>query len=348
MAFDLFRGYVSDTATKPPSPSDVMRRQKLAETILADKIEAKNPLGVLANALSGSLAGYENRQASDMETAGREKASSALAEALRGGGTFDSLAAVSSDPWLNQNQSALANTLLGKEIDKKYAPGPDPFTLGKGDRRFNGDGTLMAEGIPDSPDTVIENNIGGTDKFYDKLDEGLATDTVGLITQGRNAQGNNARLGQLENLLTQAPQGAQGVITQFAGNIGIPLDGLDEIQAAQAIINQMVPGQRPPGSGTMSDADLALFKASLPSIINQPGGNTLIIQTAKAINDYTIEQARIAEQVANREISPAEGRERQRNIPNPLQGFSGAKSAPQAAPPQADAGVDDILKGYGL
>ena len=328
-----------------PSPASVAARRKMAEQLMATtQMRDQGPLGALSSILGSGISSYGQGQASRDEEMGQQGASSALAAALKGDPSFESLSGIAGNPWLNQGQSGLVNTLLGKEIDRKYAPGPDPFTLGKGDRRFSGDGTLMAEGIPDSPDTVIENNIGGTDKFYDKLDETLATDMAGLITQGRNAQGNNARLGQLETLLSQAPQGAQGVVTQFAGSLGIPLEGLDEIQASQALINQMVPGQRPPGSGTMSDADLLLFKQSLPSIINQPGGNALIIQTAKAINEYTIEQARIAEQVANRQISPAEGRERQRMIPNPLQGFAGAPAS--ASPASSDPEIDDLVRLY--
>jgi hypothetical protein len=177
--------------------------------------------------------------------------------------------------------------------------------------------------------TVTVNNGGGTDEYYKKLDTDLAAQNVALIDAGRTAYGNNMRLTQLEQHLANAPQGIEGAITQFVGSLGIPVDGLDDLQAAQALINQMVPGQRPPGSGTMSDADLALFKASLPSIINQPGGNQLIIQTTKAINDYTIALAEIAEKVANREMTPAEGRKEQRAVPNPLADFK--------APPKAGA-----------
>lgn len=180
---------------------------------------------------------------------------------------------------------------------------------------------------------TVNNNIGASDEFYGQLDKSLATQQAELITAGMNAQSNNMRLGELERLLQAAPQGATGAMTQLVGSLGIPTEGLDEVQAAQALINQMVPGQRPPGSGTMSDADLALFKASLPQIINQPGGNQRILQTMQAINEYTIAQADIAQMVANREISPAEGRRLQMAVPNPL---AGAQAQPAAAPSSND------------
>lgn len=223
--------------------------------------------------------------------------------------------------------------------DRRYAPKPsaDPFTLGAGDIRYDGQGNIIAQGAEAGPGTVINNNMGGTDEFYSQLDKNLATQTTATLEAGMNAQSNNVRLGQLETILQTAPQGAQGVMVQAAGALGLPVEGVDDIQAATALINQMVPGQRPAGSGTMSDADLALFKASLPQIINQPGGNQQILQTMKAINEYTIAQAQIAQQVANREITPAEGRALQAQVPNPLARTGGA--SPAAAPMQLPAGV---------
>lgn len=215
------------------------------------------------------------------------------------------------------------------EALKRSSPKPqDPFTLGKGEIRYDGNNNPIAYGTAGGPDTLINNNIGGTDKFYESMDADLGKQQSALIDAGRNAQSNNIRLGQLEQHLASAPQGAQGAFVQFAGQFGIPVDGLDDVQAAQALINQMVPGQRPAGSGTMSDADLALFKQSLPAIMNQPGGNARIIQTTKAINEYTVAQAQIAQQVANREISPAEGRAMQAAIPNPLSNFRAGASFP--------------------
>lgn len=207
------------------------------------------------------------------------------------------------------------------------APTPDPFTLGPGQVRYGPDGQVIAQGPGQEPQTIINNSMGGTDEFYGQLDKNLATQTTDLIGAGMNAQSNNIRLGELENVLATAPQGMQGNFVQMAGSLGLPVEGASEIQAAQALINQMVPGQRPAGSGTMSDADLALFKASLPAIINQPGGNQKILSTMKAINEYTIAQAEIAQAVANRQLTPAQGRELSMKVPNPLARGSTAPAA---------------------
>lgn len=156
---------------------------------------------------------------------------------------------------------------------------------------------------------------------------GMGQQTVTGLESGRVAAGNNAKLDVLEQTLGNAPQGAKGAFVQAAGNIGIPLEGLDDIQAAQAIINQMVPLQRPPGSGTMSDADLALFKQSLPSVINQPGANKRIIDTMRAINDYTIAQTEIERQVLSGAIDRSTADRLQKSIPNPLASMSAGQPA---------------------
>ena len=172
-----------------------------------------------------------------------------------------------------------------------------------------------------SPQTVVNNTVGATDEFYGALDKAAGGAVIDTIAAGNNARSSQIRVQELERLLKTAPQGVVGGATQLAGAIGLPIDGVDEVQAATALINQMVPLQRAPGSGPMSDKDLELFKQSLPAIINQPGGNQKIIAAIKGINEYTIAQAEIAQAVANREITPPEGRRLASQVPNPLAGF---------------------------
>lgn len=206
------------------------------------------------------------------------------------------------------------------------------------------------------PQIINNNGTGATSKFYDQLDQKLAEQTASAIEAGWSARSNAVRLGELGRLLETIPQGATGGMVQLAGALGISLDAkAGDVQAAQAIINQMVPQQRPPGSGTMSDADLALFKQSLPSILNQPDGNQKIMTLVNAINEYTIAQADIAQMVANREIDPAEGRRRQAAVPNPLasrgdtkkkasEGDGAPETYPEGTVIQNDAGKRMIMR----
>lgn len=195
--------------------------------------------------------------------------------------------------------------------------------------------------------TTINNNTGGgDDEFYKEIGKKSATMFSSLEDEGYKAQAKVAQLDRLEQILSSVPTGGAAALKLAAGQYGIKTEGLDDLQAAQALISQLVPQQRPAGSGTMSDKDIALFTESLPRIINQPGGNQMIMQTMRGITQYTIEQGKIASDVANRTITPAEGRARLNKLENPLADFNkaiaggkggGKGSAERPAPTGVDA-----------
>jgi hypothetical protein len=175
---------------------------------------------------------------------------------------------------------------------------------------------------------LVQNIVGGEDTAFDKaLGQGQAEQILAISAQGTVARRNRNTLFELQDLLANTPSGTEAGIKSFAGNFGINTEGLSEIQAAEALISQLVPTQRPPGSGVMSDADLELYKRSLPRIINQAGGNQKIIQTTLAINEYLIKEAEIADQVINREITPADGRQKMAALVNPLAEFGAGGGA---------------------
>lgn len=171
---------------------------------------------------------------------------------------------------------------------------------------------------------TVNNNMGG-DKFGEKLAELDAKALSDTAAAGAAAQRNIGRIDQLGALLEASPSGAEAALKQAAGEYGINTEGLSNIQAAQAVINSLVPEQRQPGSGPMSDADLALFKRSLPRLINQPGGNATIINTIRAIAQYDAEGARIVQRTRLPEdqggISRAQAFDMLQNRPNPLSSF---------------------------
>lgn len=165
-------------------------------------------------------------------------------------------------------------------------------------------------------------NTGEGDKFYENLDRKNAERFATLSDGGQDARSRIAQLDQLGTLLQQSPSGAEARIKMLLGDFGVNTEGLDSLQATTALIERMVPAQREPGSGPMSDADIAGFRRSLPRVINQPGGNELILGTTKAIAEYDIQRGEIADMVADRAITPAEGRKRLRELQNPLTGYS--------------------------
>lgn len=120
---------------------------------------------------------------------------------------------------------------------------------------------------------------------------------------GATAQSSLNKINRLEQLLSRADTGPAAAFKFAAGNFGIETEGLSDLQAAQALINQLVPQQRTPGSGPMSDADLLLFKQSLPRLINLPGGNQLILKTMRGIAEYDAQGATIIQKYRRGDIT---------------------------------------------
>ncbi|KQW62697.1 hypothetical protein ASD02_00765 [Ensifer sp. Root1252] len=165
-------------------------------------------------------------------------------------------------------------------------------------------------------------SVGESDKFYENLDKKNAESFAALSDAGMQARARMGQINRLEGIFANVPQGIEGGFKKIAGDWGIPIgEGTSDIQAASALLEKMVPEQRAPGSGPMSDADIRMFRASLPRIINQPGGNELIFQTMRGISEYEQQMGVIADAVADREITPAEGRKRIREMQNPLENY---------------------------
>ncbi|MBA4774301.1 MAG: hypothetical protein H2044_01425 [Rhizobiales bacterium] len=184
-------------------------------------------------------------------------------------------------------------------------------------------------------------NVGGEgDKFYEKLDQKNAETFATMSDEGMRSRTKMGQIDRLEALLANSPTGAGAAFKQALGEWGIPTAKLDDIQSTQALINELVPQQRQPGSGPMSDADLALFKQSLPRIINQPGGNTMILNAMRGITQYQIQMGEIADAVADRSIKPAEGRKMIRELKNPLEDFTKALRDKADGKSKAPEGVD--------
>jgi flagellar protein FlgJ len=158
-----------------------------------------------------------------------------------------------------------------------------------------------------------------------------------MSTEGMNSRADIAVIDELSGLL----QGQGGTMSGIAGALakyGIGGEGLSDIQAAQALINKLVPSQRQPGSGTMSDRDVELFTRSLPSLWNQPGGNEIILRTMRGLAEYKQAQGEIADQVMAGEITRQEARQMLRQLKNPLELFRGRTGTGESAKPPQSGG----------
>jgi hypothetical protein len=233
--------------------------------------------------------------------------------------------------WLmSQGREDLAQALMTGAIDPKTAvatamtPAADTRTA----MIQNYEYWLTQGKTPDEAQALARAGAGGTTIDMSgggKFEEGFAKSDAELLgtvfSTGLQAQRNIGRIEQLDQLLRTSPGGAEAALMQFANEIGISTEGGNALTAAQSIINSLVPEQRAPGSGPMSDADLALFKQSLPRIINQPGGNAIIIGTMKAIAQYDAEGAAIVQRMRTGEITRADAFQLLMDRPNPLANF---------------------------
>ena len=218
--------------------------------------------------------------------------------------------------------------------------------LPPGSYQVGPDGKISAVGGGGQTINVDASTGGG--KFEEAFAKGDA-DTINTVySAGLSAQRNLGRIDQLDALLRSNPTGGLAALKQKAGEFGVATDGLDDIQAAQAVINSLVPEQRQPGSGPMSDADLALFKQSLPRIVNQPGGNDLIVRTMRGIAQYDAEGAQIVQKLRAGEIDRTKAFDLLQARVNPLDGIRPIPqggAATQTATSQIDfsqMSIDDL------
>lgn len=206
----------------------------------------------------------------------------------------------------SQQQPEAYKPMTGKEINEQFGtslPEEKLFNISpKGQITQVGGGGVTIEGDK------------GVDEFA-KQDAKTLSDT---FVAGASAKSNLNKINRLESLLSNIETGSMASLKATMGNFGIETEGLGDIQAAEALINAMVPAQRPAGSGPMSDADLELFKRSLPRLINQPYGNQIIIQTLRGIAQYDAMGADIVQKYRTGEISKSQAFQQLMARPDPF------------------------------
>lgn len=170
--------------------------------------------------------------------------------------------------------------------------------------------------------------------FDKKLAEKQAETFDVMATEGMAANADIAVIGELETLLGQNGGVTDGIAGWLAQR-GIGGEGMSDLQAAQALINKLVPTQRQPGSGSMSDRDVELFTRSLPNLWNTPGGNQKILSVMRGLAQYKQQQGQIAQAVMAGEMTRQEATAKLRSLPNPLAGIDkpNADTPPQGVDP---------------
>ncbi len=190
--------------------------------------------------------------------------------------------------------------------------------------------------------------IGGGESEFLKVGQAeLARNFAEMAQAGRDATSNLGRIKLLDELLDESGTGlSAGFLSRANQYFGVDFRSAPAA-AAEAIISQLVPAQRPAGSGVISDADLALYKASLPAIQNQPNGNKLIVKSMVAITEHNAKVGRIASRALtdpNYSIQQAE--DDIAALPDPFEsvrGFLGGSGADIPAPDMTEREALDLL-----
>jgi hypothetical protein len=207
-----------------------------------------------------------------------------------------------------------------------------------------------ATGMPvqaGKPGTTV--NMPPQEGEFQKYTGRKLADTVDLAyNEGAAAIEQKSNIERLEELSKDIPFGSQaGIINYLSSNFGVNLEGADKTKAFSAVIDQLAPKQRDPGSGAMSDRDLAGFKNSLPGLLSSKEGNQIIVDTLKGLYDYRIARGQIAERVIAGELTPTAGLKEMRTLQNPFSRYkeyqSQHKDEPSAQPKeQPKTGINSL------
>ncbi len=176
---------------------------------------------------------------------------------------------------------------------------PKPMTVAEGAALVSPDGRQLYK----NPKAVVPE----ADPFDKTAQTELAKKSVAqwdaVVESGQQARMDALALDELDNLVGTATKrgkvatGLGAVASKYLGRIGIGGGNLPEIEALESLIDRLTPAQRQGLPGAASDRDIALFKSALPSLIRTPQGNQKIVRTMRAMNNYRIKQAEIADSV---------------------------------------------------
>ena len=139
---------------------------------------------------------------------------------------------------------------------------------------------------------------------------------------GLDAKGQLASIGVLRENMAKLPGGLASGLQGLASDWGLKIGpNAGAVEVASSIIANLVPAQRQPGSGQMSDRDVLLFKDSLPKLMNTPEGNAIILDTMEAMARFKQAQGNIASAAMTGEIGRAEATQMINNLPDPMASF---------------------------
>tara|TARA_R110000744_G_scaffold68266_1_gene138907 strand:- start:738 stop:2339 length:1602 start_codon:yes stop_codon:yes gene_type:complete len=206
---------------------------------------------------------------------------------------------------------AAATKLLNdaRKLNEKPLSGIGKLAYDLANENITQDQFDKAAAAQDSSGVTVTNVIGGAEETLAKeLSQNTAKQLTSSVDAGFKASRRLRDLDTLSELFGQVDTGASATVKSFLGSYGIKTEGVDLIEAAEAIISRLVPTAREPGSGPMSDKDLELFQRTFPSLLNTPSGNALILDTLERVSQYEVAEGIIAGKVMDYAMTPAADR----------------------------------------
>lgn len=166
----------------------------------------------------------------------------------------------------------------------------------------------------------------GEGEFEKEFGKDNAKRWSGYIKEGDAAKD---RMGDINTLREISRSlGSQGVAANvklvlgpYAESVGIPIDGLSDIQLWDSVTQKLAPQMRVPGSGSTSDIEFKGMLRAIGQLSNNPEAREKILDTfeAAARNDMT--RSEIASKLATKEISRSDAEKALRELPDPMTGF---------------------------
>lgn len=205
--------------------------------------------------------------------------------------------------------------------------------------------------------TMINNNVGTGETSFEKEGGKLqATRFNDLVEGGQQAKQMMADVGTLtelgKNIGTGKAAQFKAIVGPYADALNIPVKGLSDIQAYEAIVNRVAPTLRVKGSGAQSDFELKNFLKSLPSLGNTEEGNQIAASVMNGLQQNKVLAAEIGSKALNGEITRGEADKQLRNLPDPMQPYRDFQKTrgtvqPQQVAPSRSA-IEAEMKRRGL
>ncbi len=197
-----------------------------------------------------------------------------------------------------------------------------------GAKYFGPDGKPIFGGASTTVNIDQKAESEGDKEKAKRLDKTIGTWTA----SGETALQSQTELEQLREIFNRNPdpQGAMVAAKQALGPYleaaGIDVNGLSDVQVAQAIAERLAPRQRLEGSGSTSDIEYKGLLRSIPTLMQNPEARNDLLSAFEAQNQYDLARADIARRYNTDEITRAQALQEHSKLPKPAGLFKQLRS----------------------